>query len=137
MHDLRVYGYGKGVTFATAHAEMDAQISALESHAVLDGLEKRILAETGVVMTLHLDPVVVGDEEAKELETRLRAAVEGTVEGMNIHDFRLVRGSTKKAVFEVGIPFNCPMSEREVGNTVSRAVRLLGDYEPVVTVERE
>ncbi len=137
VHDLRVYGYGKGVTFATAHAEMDAQISALESHAVLDGLEKRILAETGVVMTLHLDPVVVGDEEAKELETRLRAAVEGTVEGMNIHDFRLVRGSTKKAVFEVGIPFNCPMSEREVENTVSRAVRLLGDYEPVVTVERE
>ena len=137
VHDLRVYGYGKGVTFATAHAEMDAQTSALESHAVLDGLEKRILAETGVVMTLHLDPVVVGDEEAKELETRLRAAVEGTVEGMNIHDFRLVRGSTKKAVFEVGIPFNCPMSEREVENTVSRAVRLLGDYEPVVTVERE
>lgn len=88
-------------------------------------------------MTLHLDPVVVGDEEAKELETRLRAAVEGTVEGMNIHDFRLVRGSTKKAVFEVGIPFNCPMSESEVENTVSRAVRLLGDYEPCVTVERE
>lgn len=137
VHDLRVYGYGKGVTFATAHAEMDARISALESHAVLDGLEKRILAETGVVMTLHLDPVVVGDEEAKELETRLRAAVEGTVEGMNIHDFRLVRGSTKKAVFEVGIPFNCPMSESEVENTVSRAVRLLGDYEPCVTVERE
>ena len=137
VHDLRVYGYGKGVTFATAHAEMDARLPALSSHAVLDGLERRVQEETGVIMTLHLDPVVLGDGEAKELETRLRAAVEGTVEGMNIHDFRLVRGKTKKAVFEVGIPFDCPASDGEIENTVARAVRLLGDYEPVVTVERE
>ena len=137
IHDLRVYGYGKGVMFATAHAEMDARLPALTSHAVLDGLEKRVQEETGVVMTLHLDPVVVGDEEAKELEGRLRAAVEGTVEGMNIHDFRLVRGTTKKAVFEVGIPFDCPVRDEQVLDDVCRAVRLLGDYEPVVTVERE
>ena len=137
VHDLRVYGYGKGVTFATAHAEMDAQLPALTSHAVLDGLERKVQEETGVVMTLHLDPVVMGDEEAQELEQRLRAAVEGIAEGVNIHDFRLVRGTTKKAVFEVGIPFDCPMSDSEVENTVSRAVRLLGDYEPSVTVERE
>lgn len=137
VHDLRVYGYGKGVTFATAHAEMDAQLPALTSHAVLDGLERKVQEETGVVMTLHLDPVVMGDEEAQELEQRLRAAVEGIAEGVNIHDFRLVRGTTKKAVFEVGIPFDCPMSDSEVENTVARAVRLLGDYEPSVTVERE
>ena len=137
VHDLRVYGYGKGVTFATAHAEMDARLPALTSHAVLDGLERKVQEETGVVMTLHLDPVVMGDEEAQELEQRLRAAVEGIAEGVNIHDFRLVRGTTKKAVFEVGIPFDCPMSDSEVENTVARAVRLLGDYEPSVTVERE
>lgn len=137
VHDLRVYGYGKGVTFATAHAEMDARLPALTSHAVLDGLEKKVRAETGVEITLHLDPVVVGDAEAKELEARLRAAVEGTIEGMNIHDFRLVRGSTKKVVFEVGVPFDCPVGDGEIADTVSRAVRILGDYEPSVTVERE
>ncbi len=137
VHDLRVYGYGKGVTFATAHAEMDARLPALTSHAVLDGLEREVLEKTGVVMTLHLDPVVLGDEEAKDLEVRLRAAVEGSVEGMNIHDFRLVRGATKKAVFEVGVPFDCPVRDEEIENTLARAVRILGDYEPVITVERE
>ncbi len=137
VHDLRVYEYGKGVTFATAHAEMDASLPALSSHAVLDGLEKKVRAETGVEMTLHLDPVVLGDEEAKELEERLRAAVEGMAEDMDLHDFRLVRGATKKAVFEVGIPFDCPVSDDEIASSVSRAVRLLGDYEPAVTVERE
>ena len=103
----------------------------------LDGLEREVLEKTGVVMTLHLDPVVLGDEEAKDLEVRLRAAVEGSVEGMNIHDFRLVRGATKKAVFEVGVPFDCPVRDEEIENTLARAVRILGDYEPVITVERE
>lgn len=137
VHDLRVYGFGKGVTFATAHAEMDASLPALTSHAVLDGLERRVLAETGVSLTLHLDPVVSDDAEAKELEARLRAAVEGSVEGLNIHDFRLVRGRTKKAVFEAGIPFDCPVSDGQVRTDLERAVRILGDYEPSVTVERE
>ena len=137
VHDLKVYGFGKGVTFATAHAEMDASLPALASHAVLDGLEKEALQKTGVVLTLHLDPVVLGDEEAKELETRLRAAAEGMADGMNIHDFRLVRGATKKAVFEVAVPFDCPVSDKELENSLARTVRILGDYEPVVTVERE
>lgn len=137
VHDLKVYGFGKGVTFATAHAEMDASLPALASHAVLDGLEKEALQKTGVVLTLHLDPVVLGDKEAKELETRLRAAAEGMADGMNIHDFRLVRGATKKAVFEVAVPFDCPVSDKELENSLARTVRILGDYEPVVTVERE
>ena len=137
VHDLKIYGYGKGVMFATAHAEMDARLPALASHEVLDGLERRALAETGVTLTLHLDPVVLGDEEAASLETRVRAAVEGLAEGMNIHDFRLVRGAVKKAVFEVAVPFSCPVKDAALQNDIERAVRILGDYEPVVTIERE
>ena len=137
VHDLKIYGYGKGVTFATAHAEMDARLPALTSHEVLDGLERKVLAETGVSLTLHLDPVVLGDEEAKELEARVRAAVEGLADGMNLHDFRLVRGVKTKVVFEVGIPFGSPVKDAELQNDIERAVRILGDYEPVVTVERE
>ena len=58
-------------------------------------------------------------------------------EGMNIHDFRLLRGARTKVVFEVGIPFDCPVQDGELGSSVEQAVRVLGDYEPVVTVERE
>ena len=81
--------------------------------------------------------MVLGDEEAKELEARVRAAVDGLAEGMNVHDFRLVRGAKTKVVFEVGIPFDSPVNAAELKNDIERAVRILGDYEPVVTVERE
>ncbi len=137
VHDLKIYGYGKGVTFATAHAEMDARLPALASHETLDGLERKVLAETGVSLTLHLDPVMLDDEEAKELESRVRAAVEGLAEGVNLHDFRLVRGAKNKVVFELGIPFDCPVKDSELKNDAERAVRIFGDYEPSVTVERE
>lgn len=137
VHDIKVYGYGKGITFATAHAEMDASTPAGASHEVIDGLERRAQAETGVQLTVHLDPVVLDDAEAKELEERLRAALEGAADGMNIHDFRLVRGKGKKAIFEIGVPFDCPAKDGDIRSDAERAVRLLGDYEPVVTVERE
>lgn len=135
-HDLRLYGYGEGHLFATVHAEMDASQPPTVLHWILDGMERKILAETGVSLTAHLDPVDPDDGDRAEAEQRVRAAVEGMYEGMDVHDFRLVRGAKVKAVFEVGIPFDCKAKDGEIENDISRAVRLLGDWEPVVTVER-
>ena len=137
LHDLRAYRYGPNKFFASAHIEMPAELSAIASHEIIDGLERKIFAELGVELTAHLDPVDVRDEEAKLLEERVRAATEGMVSGLELHDFRLVRGAKTKAVFEIGIPYSCPKSDREVQNDVERAVRVLGDYEPVVGIERE
>lgn len=137
VHDLRAYRYGAHKLFASAHVEMDAALPALASHEVIDGLERRVLAELGVEFTAHLDPVDLSDGEAKELEERIRAAAEGITEGLDLHDFRLVRGSVKKIIFEAGVPFACPEKDAEIKNNLERAVRVLGDYEPVVTVERE
>ena len=137
VHDLRAYRLGTQKVFASAHVEMDAALPALASHEVIDGLERKILSELGVELTAHLDPVDLADEEAKELEERIRASVEGITEGLNLHDFRLVRGARKKIIFEAGVPFACPDKDSEIQNNLERAVRILGDYEPVVRVERE
>lgn len=137
LHDLRIYNYGKNNIFATVHIEMDARIPSLAAHATLDGIERAVREKFGVELTAHLDPVDLKDEEACELEQRVRAAIEGMVENMDVHDFRIVRGAKTKVVFEVGIPFSCKAKESELRNDIMRAVRVLGDYEPVVTIERE
>ncbi len=137
VHDLRAYRYGPHKFFAVAHIEMDANLPALSAHEVIDGLELRIAESLGVEFTGHLDPVDLQDAEAKELEERIRAAVEGTVEGLNLHDFRLVRGTVDKIVFEAGIPFSCKKKDEEVRNDLERAVRLLCACEPVIRTERE
>ena len=79
----------------------------------------------------------MNDGEAREAEARVRAAVEGMYEDMNIHDFRMVRGVKVTLVFEVGIPFSCKAKDGEIRSSIENAVRLLGNYEPVVEVERE
>lgn len=137
VHDLRIYRYGPNKYFATAHIEMPAGLPSVTAHEVIDGLERRVFAETGVELTAHLDPVDLKDSEAQSLKERICAATEGMTEGMELHDFRIVRGGRGKILFEVGIPFSCPKKDAEIKNDVERAVRLLCDYEPVISVERE
>ena len=137
VHDLKLFRYGPKKFFATVHIEMDANLPSTATHARIDALERRVLSETQVELTAHFDPVDPSDEEAKELEDRIRAAVEGMYEGMDLHDFRLVRGEKKKIVFEVGIPFALKVRDEEVKAAVETAVKLLTDAEAVVTVERE
>lgn len=137
VHDLKLFRFGSQKFFATAHIEMDANLPSATTHARIDYLEYKVFSETGVELTAHFDPVDPLDEEAKELEARIRAAVEGVYEGMDLHDFRLVRGEKKKIIFEVGVPFALKASDGEVESTVLSAVKILTDAEAVVTVERE
>ena len=137
VHDMRIYGYGRGVYFATAHAEMDAELPALKSHAVLDEIEHEALTNLGVDLTLHLDPVDLKDEEARSAEEKIKSSLTGLAEGLDLHDFRLVRGKDKKLIFDAGVPFSCPLSDEELRKKIENAVKEAGDYTPVVTVERE
>lgn len=137
LHDLRLYSYGSAHCFATAHVERDASEPSLIAHAALDEIERAVQQQWGIQLTLHLDPVDLNDEEGREIELRVRAAVEGMYDGLNLHDFRLIRGAKKKLVFEAGIPFSCKVSNEEIEQDILRAISVLGDYECVMTVERE
>lgn len=137
IHDLRVYAYGRDAYFATVHVEMDASIPSLEAHAVLDGIEQDVQSEFGVTLTVHLDPVDLNDSEALALEKKVRAAVAGISEGLDLHDFRLVRCAKNKLEFDVGVPFACKLSNAELGRKISDAVRAVADVDPVIKVERE
>lgn len=58
MHDLMIHDYGPGRKLASAHVEMSAKGDPIEIHETLDGIEKQVERELGIVLTLHYDPVV-------------------------------------------------------------------------------
>ena len=135
LHDLRVYSYGKGVSFATVHIEMEATMSAIEAHAIIDGIEQAIKETLDISLTAHLDPVDLQDKVARELERRVREVAEKSA--FEIHDFRLVRGATDKVLFDVGVPYACKKSDEEVRLEIEELVKSFGEYTTVITVERE
>lgn len=136
FHDLQVFGFGPGKYFASVHIEMDASVSVLLSHERIDAIERKVEEETGVLLTVHLDPVVTDDKEAAALKARVMQAVCAVDGSFSVHDFRLIRGEPlPKVVFEVSIPYSCPKSEWEAEREIVRVVRLLG-ADPIVRVER-
>ena len=136
LHDLRVYSYGKGVSFATAHIEMDAALPALDSHTVVDAIERETEEKLGVTLTAHLDPVDLADKDAFETEIKVREIVEREAENAELHDFRIIRGVTAKAVFDVGVPYSCRKTDAEISEGIGAEVRALG-FDPVITIDRE
>lgn len=137
IHDLRIYCFGKDLYVATVHVEMPASLSPQEAHAEIDRLEHVVSGEYGISLTAHFDPVDLSDGEALELERRAKEAVAGIAEGLELHDFRLIRGIKNKLAFDAGIPFSCPYSDAETKEKITGAVRAACGVEPVVTLERE
>ncbi len=136
VHDLRVINYGRGVYYATAHAEMDGGIPSLEAHAVLDGLEHGVYEKFGVNLTVHLDPVDLNDGEAVALGERVKEAAKSLGCGLEAHDIRLVRGAKTNIVFDVVAPYALKLSDGEIRQKLQTVLDLPEEYTLSVTVER-
>ena len=138
LHDLEVHNYGPGHVIASLHVEVDGSKDIFDSHDMVDNLEKKLRHECGICATIHMDPIVTNDEEVNALRGRVAAAVVALGEGMNIHDFRFVRGNTHtNLIFDVAVPFECKLSEEEVRRAVADAVsRLDPSYFVVLTIDR-
>lgn len=137
IHDLQIYSYGKGAYFATVHIEMDSNLTSIQAHLILDELERKIRQEENVILTAHFDPVDLSDEEARILKEKLIFSVKDLADGLEVHDFKIIRGEKVKVIFDAGVPYACKISDGELRRELECAVKKLGAYVPIITLERE
>ncbi len=139
IHDLIVHNYGPGHTIASLHVEVDGARNVYETHDMIDLIERRLNAELGILATIHLDPIVVGDAEVDRLRALTEAAVAGVAPDLHMHDFRFVRGVTHhNLIFDVAVPFECPLTDEALCEQIDRAVKEIDPvYCTVVTVDRQ
>ena len=50
------------------HCEVDAHRDILESHDLIDNIEREFQKELNIHLVIHLDPVVVGDPRTDALK---------------------------------------------------------------------
>lgn len=123
IHDLIVHSYGPSKTFASVHAEVDAKGDILESHDMIDNIEREASGEFGIELVIHMDPIVTDDEATNEARGKVKDIVENIGTSLSMHDFRMVPGSTHtNLIFDVAVPYNFELSQKELLSKIQSGV---------------
>ena len=139
IHDLSVYCYGPNKYFASVHIELDASIDVIESHEIVDVIEQDFFENTNIVLTGHLDPIVVNDEKVNQLRIKVANLVTDIDNSFSIHDFRMVEGpNNTNLIFDVAVPYECTLCDSEIKDLLDEKIKILGDsYKLVVKIEKQ
>lgn len=123
IHDLIVHSYGPSKTFASVHAEVDANGDILASHDIIDNIERDVHSETGVELVIHMDPIVTDDESVDSAKKTVSGIVANIDSALSIHDFRMVPGNTHtNLIFDVVLPFGFKLGQKELLEQIQNAV---------------
>lgn len=117
---------------------MDARADILESHDLIDNIERDVAQKLGIHMVIHMDPVVIDDPYVNELHQLTADVVKKIDDSLTIHDFRVVKGPThSNLIFDITVPLGCRMGDREIREQV---IALMKEKNPrlylVITIDR-
>ena len=123
-HDLVIHSYGPGRTYATFHAEVDADSDIMEVHDALDHIEREISEKLGINVTCHMDPVFADDPIRKELGRTIGKVLEGYTQVKGFHDLRIVHDEdTTKVSFDVEVAPGKDFDGAEIYGKLADAIK--------------
>ena len=106
IHDLVIHNYGVHNDFVTVHVEIDSKMDIMKAHDMMDNIEKDFKDDLGISLTIHMDPIVVGDPEIDKLQAKIIQSIHKLDQDLKIHDFRVVKGLTHTNIlFDCIVPF--------------------------------
>ena len=138
LHDLVVHCYGHDKTFASVHVEVDANQDLLESHDLIDNIERDISNKFNINTVIHMDPIVTDDETLNDLRSKVDEIVRGIDKRLSIHDFRAVLGKThSNLIFDILLPPSYNASETELRKNIDREIKKIDtNFHSVITIDR-
>lgn len=138
MHDLIVHDYGPCRKFASVHVEMAAEEDVIETHDVIDNIERDMLEEIGLHLIVHFDPVVTNDTSTQNLRRLIEDVVTQIDGSLTIHDLRVVQGSTHtNLVFDCVAPYEIKISDSTLKELIEEKVKEINsEYNCVITIDK-
>ena len=105
IHDLAIHNYGVHNDFVTVHVEVDASMSMLEAHDKIDNIERDFRDKKGIALTIHMDPVILGDPKLDALKAQIEGVLQKLDTTLHFHDIRMVDGlSHTNVVLDCEVP---------------------------------
>ncbi len=137
IHDLILHNYGPDKFFGSVHVEMPSDFDVLYSHDIIDNIERDVMAEFGILLSIHYDPIEVNNARVNELKVIAETAVKRIGEELTIHDFRVVDGpSHTNLIFDVVVPRKFPLSNDDLMAEISSEISKNGtNFFTVMNIE--
>ncbi len=105
IHDIMVHDYGPGRKIVSFHAEVPANSDICRAHDIIDQMEQDIYDKFGCITTVHMDPIVVDNEEINTMRKMVEDIVKEKNDKFSIHDFRMTDGGERiNLIFDLVIP---------------------------------
>ncbi|MGN0806524.1 MAG: cation diffusion facilitator family transporter [Candidatus Coproplasma sp.] len=119
VHDVIVHEYGASHKIASAHAEMPADVDVIKLHSAIDRAEKKIDVELNVDICIHIDPVLLNDEDTEKYKALTEKIVTEYCADYTFHDFHLIKKDAGVTIiFELVIPYGERRSSQEITTTL-------------------
>lgn len=140
VHDLIVHDYGPGRVMISLHAEVDVNGDIQDIHEQIDHIEHELQEKLHCSATIHMDPIVTDDKEVLALKAKVEEMVHFLDESFSMHDFRMVRGSTRtNLIFDVEVPRKTSYTDNEIVNWLKERIHELpgSKYFAVIQIDHE
>ncbi len=139
VHDLVVHDYGPGRVFVSLHAEVPAHENIMDSHDLIDNIERDFKRDMGLETVIHIDPVVINDPQIEAYRELILDQLAKLYQGLTIHDFRAVIGPTHtNLIFDVVLPHHFTGSEKQLKQQLDDAIAITHpDIFTVITFDRD
>ncbi len=123
-HDLMIHDYGPGRQFASVHVEVAAEEDILESHDIIDCIERDFMEQEQLHMVIHMDPIVTDNSQVGLMRQFLTDTVQTIHPSLTIHDLRIVEGTThSNLIFDCVRPHELAMTDSALKERISGLVR--------------
>ncbi len=138
IHDLVVHSYGPNNYFATVHVEVSSHEDILVSHDMIDNIERDFAKDLGINMVIHLDPLVMDDDETNEMKNIVLNIITSIDQTLSIHDFRMVKGETHtNLIFDVLVSVSYKENDEFLIKIISEEIKKYDErFNTVITIDR-
>ena len=138
IHDLVIHNYGVHNDFVTVHVEIDSNMDMLEAHDLMDNIENDFKENMQIDLTIHMDPVVIGNERVDNLKELIKSTIHDLDGCLEIHDFRIVEGTTHTNIlFDCVVPYEKEYTVNDIVNYLREKIKPEDEkYYYVVEIDR-
>ena len=117
-HDIMCHMYGPTKCYMTIHVEVDSRGNIVEIHDKIDEIETLVKEKYNVILTIHMDPVIIGNPEIDNIKAVVDNKLKEIDSNLNFHDLRLVKKNISTVIFDIVINFDFKYSEKELGSII-------------------